>query len=476
MKKKSKCRIFICSWAFLLIVLSTNVEQIRAEDNKINNIEVSYLLGNTVDYSKPINKNFLQIKVYYQNGIVETKQGVGTVFPYVLLPEKENRIIVEYEGVQGELYLYGRKEKVEEDQIKERELEEGQTEAYKLWGKENEGEENKKEMDGCEEELPKEENNTYEQKSKEEQQTETPQKDKADNKKQTPEIKQTAIPVRVTYSMITNLKNLGFTTKKVKKYSIYTNRTVTATFGTSNIKKIQYQLVKKGNKKIKKWKTLKQGQLKQKAEGAYVLYIRFYTTKGKIVEKHTKGFVIDQKTPTLSGVKNGETYAKKVKLIYKDNLSGVKNAYINKKKFSSGTKIEKNGTYKIELTDKAGNCKRVEFRIATPTPKPTLKPTIPPTESPITKPVETEVPYVPVSEVSVSRSIFVKEGKTAQLNYKVTPSNASNPYVTFTSTNEKVVTVDANGEIHGKEKGVANVVVRSCGNSKKYAVCVVYVQ
>jgi hypothetical protein len=72
---------------------------------------------------------------------------------------------------------------------------------------------------------------------------------------------------------------------------------------------------------------------------------------------------IDSKKPTISGVKNGKTYTKAVTIEFSDSDSGVKSAKLNGKSIKSGKTVSESGSYKLVVTDKAGNKKTVKFKI-----------------------------------------------------------------------------------------------------------------
>jgi len=79
--------------------------------------------------------------------------------------------------------------------------------------------------------------------------------------------------------------------------------------------------------------------------------------------KTTKvSFVIDKTRPKVSGVANGKTYKAAKTIKYSDKY-GVKKATLNGKKISSGKKVSKKGSYKLVVTDKAGNQTVVKFKI-----------------------------------------------------------------------------------------------------------------
>lgn len=71
----------------------------------------------------------------------------------------------------------------------------------------------------------------------------------------------------------------------------------------------------------------------------------------------------DTVKPVISGVKNGKTYKKAVKVTFKDEQSGIKKATLNGKEIKSGKKISKKGSYTLKVTDKAGNTNTIKFKI-----------------------------------------------------------------------------------------------------------------
>jgi hypothetical protein len=79
--------------------------------------------------------------------------------------------------------------------------------------------------------------------------------------------------------------------------------------------------------------------------------------------KTTKvSFVIDTTKPKVSGVASGKTY-KSARTIKFSDKYGVKSATLNGKKISTGKKVSKKGSYKLVVTDKAGNKNIVKFKI-----------------------------------------------------------------------------------------------------------------
>ena len=65
---------------------------------------------------------------------------------------------------------------------------------------------------------------------------------------------------------------------------------------------------------------------------------------------------------------------------------------------------------------------------------------------------------------------------TYSLNAKVSPSNASNQNLKWTSSNKGVVTVDQDGEITVVDAGKAVITAKATDGSKKKATCKVTVK
>lgn len=442
--KRRQVRSFVLCLVLSITSIFAKADLANAEDKKIKWLDVTYLLNEWVDCDQPLYKEFVFLTIYYEDGSVEQKQGVERIFPYVLKPGCQNRIEVEYKGVTGEFFV---------------------------WGKE---EETPKNTTPAAVTIKPMETVTAagirEQPIGSPAVTSSPKPDKI-----------LASPTRCpkpVYKITSGKKGIYLTKEKVKTYPVYTNQNINLQFGTSNIKKIEYQLVKKGNKRTDKWKTLNNHKIVLKKQGFYVLYLRFTTLSEEKIVRHTNGFVLDKTAPVISGVKNNRTYRKSVTLSYKDKISGVKKAVINGKKLEKKTKIKKSGTYQVEVTDRADNKKKVKFTVSIPTPRPTPKPTPKPTAPPADRPTAepTKPPYIPVSSVTAPSSLSVKKGESKKISYQIAPSNATDKRVSFTSANKNIVTVSANGTVKGVAAGVASVVIRSRSDSTKYATCVVYVR
>ena len=80
---------------------------------------------------------------------------------------------------------------------------------------------------------------------------------------------------------------------------------------------------------------------------------------------------------------------------------------------------------------------------------------------------------VAVSSVGLKSSTTIVKGKTEKLTATVSPSNASNKAVTWTSSNSNVARVDANGNITAVNAGTATITAKS--NNGKITTCKVTV-
>ncbi|MFA6308858.1 MAG: Ig-like domain-containing protein [Clostridia bacterium] len=99
----------------------------------------------------------------------------------------------------------------------------------------------------------------------------------------------------------------------------------------------------------------------------------------------------------------------------------------------------------------------------TPTPSPT---SITPTPTPIS-----------VSSVKVSKTaVTLKVAQTLQLTVTVSPSNAANKSVKWTTSSYKVATVSSTGRITAKAKGIATITVTTVSGAKKATCRVTVVQ
>ncbi|WP_213973774.1 S-layer homology domain-containing protein [Tepidanaerobacter acetatoxydans] len=87
-----------------------------------------------------------------------------------------------------------------------------------------------------------------------------------------------------------------------------------------------------------------------------------------------------------------------------------------------------------------------------------------------------EVPVVPVSALSVTpTTMTLTVGETGTITATVEPANATNKKVNWTSSDANIATVDADGIVTAKAKGIANITAISAADSSKKATCKVIV-
>ncbi len=87
-----------------------------------------------------------------------------------------------------------------------------------------------------------------------------------------------------------------------------------------------------------------------------------------------------------------------------------------------------------------------------------------------------EVAYYPVTRIYLNKtSLNIDEGDTETITATVYPDNATNPSVTWTSSNTAVATVSQTGKITAKKGGTATITVTADDNSSVYARCYVTV-
>lgn len=78
---------------------------------------------------------------------------------------------------------------------------------------------------------------------------------------------------------------------------------------------------------------------------------------------------------------------------------------------------------------------------------------------------------ISVTGVTLDKStLSLEEGATGQLTATVTPSNASNKAVSWSSDNTEVATVDSSGKVTAVKAGTAKITVKTADGAKT-AVC-----
>ena len=75
----------------------------------------------------------------------------------------------------------------------------------------------------------------------------------------------------------------------------------------------------------------------------------------------------------------------------------------------------------------------------------------------------------PVKKVAFGPAPAVYNNETAQLTWTIDPANASNPKLSFASSNERILTVDQNGAVTGVTGGEATVTATTTDGSRRQA-------
>ena len=85
-------------------------------------------------------------------------------------------------------------------------------------------------------------------------------------------------------------------------------------------------------------------------------------------------------------------------------------------------------------------------------------------------------PVTPVSSVTMSRSsLRIYEGRSYSLSAAVSPADATNKSLYWSSSNPDIATVDQNGKVTGKAPGVCTVFAQAQDGSRVFAACTVRV-
>lgn len=94
-----------------------------------------------------------------------------------------------------------------------------------------------------------------------------------------------------------------------------------------------------------------------KKDGKYKLSIKMASGVSRNLS-----FTVD-KTKPKTNIKNKQTYKGKVTVTCSDKTAGIKKITLNGKKIANNKVVSKKGSYKLQITDKAGNVKNVSFTI-----------------------------------------------------------------------------------------------------------------
>ena len=87
--------------------------------------------------------------------------------------------------------------------------------------------------------------------------------------------------------------------------------------------------------------------------------------------------------------------------------------------------------------------------------------------------IEVKIPVIPVRSVEVSpKPLALTAGDTAQLAARITPQDATNPNISYTSSKPEIVSADANGRVEAIKAGEAVVTVTAGEKSDSVTITV----
>lgn len=167
-------------------------------------------------------------------------------------------------------------------------------------------------------------------------------------------------------------------------------------------------------------------------------------------------------------IKNVRIYLKRdnsnYQLFYESKQvnSNNKNYKIPRSRLSS----EKETYFKVIVIDEENTEISKEFKAEKLKPLPTPNPIPPPAPD---QPSEIAPTAIKLNKTNVNISI----GQTVQLTATITPSNATNKAITWTSSNPNIATVNSTGKVTGKTQGTATITVQT--SNGKTARCTVNV-
>ena len=160
------------------------------------------------------------------------------------------------------------------------------------------------------------------------------------------------------------------------------------------------------------------GKVKSVKKGAKTCKVRLhkngkYRIKTISLSGNTKlyNLYLDKTKPTITGVKNGNTYTNGITVQVKDNM-GLASIKLNDKTVKSPLNITKEGNYTITATDKAGNQKKISFKISANNGQSQNDTNTPPTVSP---------------SVSASGGYIPTANPTSTPGWNVYPSTSTSP-------------------------------------------------
>ena len=222
----------------------------------------------------------------------------------------------------------------------------------------------------------------------------------------------------------------------------------------ANNKKLTYTTNKKSVATVDK-----NGKIKAKGYGTAKITIRSADKKAKatITVKVPKKAVTKVKvTPTKKTITVGGTF--RLNTVVSPSNASVKDVF-----YESSNK-------KIATVDQKGKVKGVKkgtaiIKVTTLDGKKTASCKVTVQEK------KQQVKKITVKNV-VNNTAVIKKGKTLKLKCSVSPSNANNKKLTYTTNKKSVATVDKNGKIKAKGYGTAKITIRSADKKAKATITV----
>ena len=238
----------------------------------------------------------------------------------------------------------------------------------------------------------------------------------------------------------------------------------------TSVKAISY------NKVSLKWK-------KSKNITSYAVYYKASNSKKwvKIANVSSKKTGYTHKSSKKYPLKQGKTYQYRIRG-YNKNAKGSKKwgKYSSVKKVKIPKKAAAKPTEAPKPTVKPKPApKPTEAPKPTAVPQPTKAPQPTVTPRPTATPAPTATPKpVKVSNITLNQSslTLTSKGQTASLTATVSPGNAANKSITWSSSNSSVATVNANGTVTAIANGTADITATAADGSGVSAKCSVTVR
>ena len=233
--------------------------------------------------------------------------------------------------------------------------------------------------------------------------------------------------------------------------------------------KVEYEYVETENEE-EIGKVLEQSISKdEQAEKGTVIKLKVAVSPEKIKVINVVGKTIEEATQELEKI--GLTIS-----IVEQNNEDVEAGKIISQMTAEGTEVAKGTTIEVLVSIGTGNQEEQNEQEKQSTTnknsqkinKTTTK-TIEQVQEIQEQPQQTEIPKVeniPVTSIKMGNKIqYLRSGSTYNFSSSISPSNATNKNVTWSSSNASIATVSQNGAITGKQNGTATITVTVQGTN-----------